>query len=123
MTRTSAGRDSILSELLGTNDLDRAWFLARALAPSAKELTAAQKAKAFAQAAKEHDAEDRRAVPLFFFLREMDHAWTRDQIEAKAQELRKKKKYPEAIGYYRLLAQDPACSEETRFELAATFYR
>jgi len=25
-----------------------------------------------------------------------------------------------AIGYYRLLAQDPACGEETRFELAAT---
>lgn len=115
-----AGREAILDELLATQDLDRAWFLARALAPSAKELAAAQRTKAFAQATKHHDADDRRAVPLFFFLREMDHAWTRDQIEIKAHELRKKKKYAEAIGYYRLLAQDPACSEETRFELAAT---
>ena len=50
----------------------------------------------------------------------MDHAWTREQLEAKALELRKKKKYAGAISYYHLLAQDPACSEETRFELAAT---
>lgn len=114
------GRAAILDELLATQDLDRAWYLARALAPSAKELAAPQRTKAFTSAAKHHDGDDRRAAPLFFFLREMDHAWTRDQIEAKAQALRKKKKYADAIGYYRLLAQDPACSEETRFELAAT---
>jgi hypothetical protein len=69
---------------------------------------------------KHHDAEDRRAAPLLHLLREMDHAWLRDQLEAKADALRKKKKYADAIGYYRLLTQDPACSEETRFELAAT---
>ncbi|MBI3823850.1 MAG: HEAT repeat domain-containing protein [Planctomycetes bacterium] len=115
-----AGQAAILDELLATQDHDRAWFLARSLAPAAKDLPTAQRTKAFAQACKHHDAEDRRAAPLFFFLREIDHAWSRDQIEAKAQELRKKKKYTEAIGYYRLLAQDPACGEETRFELAAT---
>jgi HEAT repeat protein len=115
-----AGHAAILEDLLATDDVERAWYLAKALAPSAKELTAAQRTKAFAQAAEHHENEDRRAAPLFFFLREMDYAWTRDQIEAKAQELRKKKKYADAIGYYRLLAQDPACSEETRFELAAT---
>ena len=116
----AAGHAAILDDLLATDDFERAWYLAKALAPSAKRLTAAQRTKAFAQAAKHHDADDRRAAPLFFFLREMDHAWTRDQFEAKAQELRKKKKYAQAISYYRLLAQDPACSEETRFELAAT---
>jgi HEAT repeat protein len=115
-----AGHAAILEELLATDDLERTWFLAKALAPSAKELTAAQRTKAFTQAAKHHDADDRRAAPLLFFLREMDHAWTRDKLEVKAQELRKKKKYAEAISYYRLLAQDPACGEETRFELAAT---
>lgn len=115
-----AGRSAILDELLATTDHDRAWHLARSLAPSAKELPTPLRVKAFAQACQHHDAEDRRAAPLFFFLREMDHAWARDQIEAKAQELRKKKKYQAAIGYYRLLAQDPACGEETRFELAAT---
>jgi hypothetical protein len=116
----AAGHAAILEELVTIEDVERAWFLAKALAPSAKELTAVQRTRAFAQAAKYHDADDRRAAPLFFFLREMDHAWTRDQLEAKAKELRKKKKYAQAISYYRLLAQDTACNEETRFELAAT---
>ncbi len=116
----AAGRTTLLDEMLDAAEVDRAWFLARAIAPSAKEFTNPQRAKVLAQAMKHHDAEDRRAAPLLFLLREMDHAWLRDQLEAKAQDLRKKKKYAAAIGYYRLLAQDPACSEETRFELAAT---
>jgi hypothetical protein len=115
-----AGHAAVLEEMLATQDFERSWFLARAIAPSAQKLTAAQRAKVFARAAAHHEADDRRAAPLFFFLREIDHAWTRDQLEGKAQALRKKKKYPQAISYYRLLAQDPACSEETRFELAAT---
>jgi HEAT repeat protein len=116
----AAGRAVILDEMLDSDDVERTWYLARALAPSAKELNTAQRTKVFALTAKHHDADDRRAAPLLFLLREMDHAWLRDQLEAKAQDLRKKKKYAPAIGYYRLLAQDPACSEETRFELAAT---
>lgn len=115
-----AGQAAILDELLTTQDFERAWFLARALAPAAKDLPAPQRAKTFAQAAKHHDAEDRRAAPLLFLLREIDHAWTRDQLEAKAHAFRTKKKYQDAIRYYRLLAQDPGCGEETRFELAAT---
>jgi HEAT repeats len=115
-----AGRAAILEELLESAEVDQTWFLARALSASAKEFSAAQRVELFAQAAAYHDAEDRRAAPLLFLLREMDHAWLRDQLEEKARELRKKKKYAAAIGYYRLLAQDPACSEETRFELAST---
>jgi HEAT repeat protein len=116
----AAGRAAVLEEMLASDDHDRAWSLARALAPAAKDLPTAQRTKAFTQAAKHHDTEDRRAAPLWFFLREIDHDGARDHIEARAQELRKKKKYAQAISYYRLLAQDPACSEETRFELAAT---
>lgn len=115
----AAGRSAVLDQLLAAEEIDRAWFLARALAPSAKEFGAAQRGKLFTTAAQYHDAEDRRAPALLFLLREMDPAWLRDQLEGRAQELRKKKKYAAAIGYYRLLAQDPACSEETRFELAA----
>lgn len=116
----AAGRAAIMEELLAAGDVERGWFLARALAPSAKEFTSAQRTRLFAHAAKLHDTDDRRTAALLFLLREIDHAWLRDQLEVKAQELRKKKKYPAAISYYRLLAQDPACSEETRFELAAT---
>jgi HEAT repeat protein len=115
-----AGRAALLEGLFEAEDADRAWYFARGMAPVAKEFATAQRAKLLAKAAKYHDADDRRAAPLLFLLREMDHAWLRDQLEEKAQALRKKKKYTEAIGYYRLLAQDPACNEETRFELAAT---
>ena len=87
----AGGRAAILDELLSTEDVERAWFLAKALAPSAQQPSAAQRTKSFMQAAKYHDADDRRAAPLLFFLRTMDHAWTRDQLEAKALEQRKKK--------------------------------
>lgn len=115
-----AGRDALLDEMLTSGDADRAWSLARAIGEVEKELTAAQRAKVFAEACKLHDKDDKRAAALLFFLREADHAWLRDQLEAHGLELRKKKKYAEAVGYYRILAQDPACSEKTRFELAAT---
>ncbi len=116
----AAGRAAVLEELLAAADVERGWFLARALAPAAKEFTTAHRTKLFEVAAKYHDADDRRAPALLFLLREIDHGWLRDQLEEKAEVLRKKKKYPASLGYYRLLAQDPGCSEETRFEMAAT---
>src|SRR5207302_8108189 len=96
----------------------KCWELARALAPAAKEFSGAR-TRVFERAAHFHDRDDRRSLPLWHFLRDMDAARTRDQIEAKALALRKKQKYAQAVGYYRLLAQDPACAEDIRFELAA----
>jgi HEAT repeat protein len=120
LNSNKAGRSALLDELVTSEGVEPTWFLARAIVPSGKEITTAQKTKVFEQATKYHDADDRRAAPLLFMLREVDHAWLRDQLEAKALERRKKKKFADAIGYYKVLAQDPACSEESRFELAAT---
>ncbi len=114
------GRRAVLGKLLEAESSDDAWNLSRALSPVAKEIPSELRVNLFEQASKHHDKDDSRAKSMWFLLREMDHAWSRDQIEAKAQALRKKKNYEGAIGYYRLLAQDPACSEEIRFELAAT---
>ena len=116
----AAGRQALLDKLLATESHDECWTIARALAPSAKELSKALRARVFTEACRHHDADDRRANPLWFLLRGIDHAWTRDQIEAKALALRQKKKYAEALGYFRMLTQDPACGEDIRFELAAT---
>jgi len=115
-----AGRQAILDKLLETVSIDEAWMLARALAQSAKELPRATRGRLLEQATKLHERDDRRAGPVLFLLRAIDHDWTRDQLLGKAQALRHKKKYAEALSYYRLLIQDPAASEETRFELAAT---
>jgi HEAT repeat protein len=116
----AAGRQALLGHLLEAETPDDAWSTARALAPAAKELTAKQRQQLFKHAAVFHEKEDRRAAALWFLLRESDSGWTRDQVEQKAEALRKKKRYQAALHFYRLLAQDPACSEETRFELAAT---
>jgi HEAT repeat protein len=116
----AAGRQAILDKLLETVSIDEAWMLARVLAQSAKELPKATRSRLLEHAMKLHERDDRRAGPVFFLLRAIDHDWTRDRLLDKAQALRQKKKYAEALSYYRLLIQDPAASEETRFELAAT---
>jgi hypothetical protein len=116
----TAGRQALLEQLPQSSTADDAWFLARALAPAARELTEAQQQQLFKQACALHEQDDRRAAALWFLLREGNAAATRDRVEEKAAALRKKKNYAAALSYYRLLAQDPACSEDTRFELAAT---
>lgn len=116
----AAGRDALLAKLLETPTHDECWTLARALAPAAKNLAKPQRTKLFVEACRHHEANDRLAHPLWFLLREIDPAWLRKQIETKAVGLRQKKKYTEALSYLRLLTQDPACSDEMRFELAGT---
>jgi hypothetical protein len=117
---TVAGRQALLEQMFEAGSADDAWFLARALAASARDLTDAQQKQLFKQACAHHEAEDRRAAALWFLLRESDSRSTRDLIEDRAAALRKKKNYAGALAYYRLLGQDPACSEDIRFELAAT---
>jgi HEAT repeat protein len=115
-----AGREALLDKLLASSSHDEIWSLARALAPTAKELSKPQRVQLFRTASEYFEADDRRAHPLWFLLREIDHDWTREQIETKALALRQKKKYPEALNYFRLLTQDPGCNDAIRFELAAT---
>lgn len=115
-----AGRQALLEHLTQAETLDQAWSLARACTPGARGLTEKQRVALFEQAASYQADDDRRAAPLWFLLREADAVWTRDRIEEKAHALRKKKKYAEALHWYRLLTHDPSCSEETRFEAAAT---
>jgi hypothetical protein len=117
---SSAGREALLEELLAAATVETAWSLARAQAGGARELPAAARNRLFVQACGYQDAEDHRAEPLWFLLREADHAATRDRIEERALALRKKKNYAGAMTYLRLLARDPAVGEDTRFELAAT---
>ena len=52
-------------------------------------------------------------------LREAHAASVRDQLEARALALRKKKNYAAALVYLRYLGRDPACAEGLRFEAAA----
>ncbi len=120
LDRTGSGRAILLDALLDAETPDEAWFLARAQSAHAPKLKAAQRARLFKAACALWDADDRRAEAIFFLLRESNTAATRDQIEARALTLRKKKDYARALAYLRWLARDPACPAAARFELAAT---
>jgi hypothetical protein len=113
------GREALTAALLGADTADRAWFLARAQAPFAKDYPADWRDKVFARAADYVEANDRRADALLFLLREADAADLHERLEERAVALRKKKAYPAALFYLRLLARDPALGFPTRLELAA----
>jgi HEAT repeat protein len=114
------GRQALFDKLLAGASVDECWDLVRALAPVAKEFAKTARQRLLEQAVRHHEKDDRRSVPMWHFLRDMDAAWTRDQMEALAQARREKKKYAQALGYYRLLIQDPSANEDIRFGLAAT---
>jgi HEAT repeat protein len=119
LTRLKHGRAALTRALLGADSPDRAWPLAKAQAPFVKDYPAAWRDEVFEQACEHLEAGDRQADPLLFLLREADAHDLRDRLEARAEHWRKKKDYPAALLYLRLLARDPACAFPTRLELAA----
>jgi HEAT repeat protein len=114
---TVRGRQALLEALLEAPDAEAAWGLARAYAGEVPETL---RDRVFQQACSYYDAEDRRAEALFHLLRQAAGAWFRERVEAKALALRRKRDYHAAVRYLKLLVRDPACSNATRFELAAT---
>jgi HEAT repeat protein len=122
LAQTKRGRDLLVKALLEASTPDAAWTLARTLSSFAGQF-ARFFGSLFKQASTYLEADDRRADPLLFLLREVDGKTFRDRLEVRALSFRKKKKYESALLYLRLMARDPACSEEVRFELAATGLR
>jgi hypothetical protein len=119
LSRMEHGRDALTTALLEADSADRAWALAKALAPVAGSISDAGRDRIFKQACAYLEAADRRAEPLLFLLRETDASFgLRDRLEQRALALRKKEEYATALLYLRLLARDPACGFPTRLELA-----
>jgi hypothetical protein len=112
------GRKALTKALLKEESVDRTWMLARAQAAFAKQYPAKWRDEVFGHVCECLDANDRRADPLLFLLREAEPAELRDRLEERAIAWRKKKKYAEALHYLKLLARDPGCGFATRLELA-----
>jgi HEAT repeat protein len=119
LTRLKHGREALTRALLDADTADRAWLLAKAQSPIAKDAPAAWRETVFKKACAHVEANDRRSDALLYVLREADAAWLRDRLEQRALTLRKKEDYATALLYLRLLARDPACGFPTRLELAA----
>ena len=119
LAKLEQGRKALTAALLEAESADRAWQLARAQAPFTRDYPEKWRDEVFGHASKFLEAGDRRADPLLFLLRETDAADLRDRLEAAALARRKKKAYPAALLYLRLLARDPALGFAARLELAA----
>jgi len=113
------GRQALAEQLLEAESPDEAWALGRAVAPLAKDFPTALRTKLFKVASGFLEKEDRRADALLFVLTQGDAKDLRERLLDRALAFRKKKDYPLALAYLRLLSRDPACNEATRFELAA----
>jgi HEAT repeat protein len=119
LTRLEHGRKALTAALLEAESSDQAWPMARAQAPFAKGYPASWRDEVFEKTCAYLETADRRADPLLFLLRESDGADLRDRLEQRALSHRKKKAYPAALTYLRLLGRDPACGFALRLELAA----
>jgi hypothetical protein len=119
LARLHHGKEALARYLLEAETPDQAWALARAQTAFAGSYAPALRNKIFVRTCAYLEAGDRRADPLLFLLRETDKKEWRDRLEERALTLRKKKNYPAALIYLRLLGRDPACGEAIRFELAA----
>jgi hypothetical protein len=113
------GREALSLALLDAPSAEEAWTLARAQTAFVHAYPDRLRARLFSQACALLEAEDRRADALLFLLQVADAAALREQLEARALALRKKKTYATALIYLRLLAREPACGENLRFEMAA----
>jgi hypothetical protein len=116
--RIKRGRDALIRALLAADSPDDAWNLARTQIALKEGFAAGHKRRLFTLACEYLESEDRRADALLFLLREIDAKDLRDQLEERALDLRKKRKYALALMYLRLLGRDPACAESLRFEAA-----
>jgi HEAT repeat protein len=117
------GRKALTKAMLKEETVDRTWALARAQVSLAKKYPAKWRDEVFAQACQYLEANDRRADPLLFLLREVDATQLRDRLEERAVAWRKKKEYATALLYLKLLGRDPACGFATRLELGAVGLR
>jgi hypothetical protein len=119
LARLEHGRAALADQLLDAASSEEAWPLARAQAPLVRNYAAGLRTKLLNRACTYLETEDRRADALLFVLREADPKELRDRLAERAAAYRKKKDYPKALMYLRLLGRDPACGEALRFELAA----
>jgi len=121
LAKRQHGAAALVELLLEADTPDAAWQLARMQAALVKHYPPALQQKLFKTACTylEGENDDRRADALLFLLNEADAKELREQLAERAVAFRKKKQYPRALVYLKLLGRDPACGEGLRFELAA----
>jgi len=119
LTKLKYGPQALVQALLEADTPDRAWALVRIQQPLANSYAADQRLKLLKLGCKYLEENDRRADALLNLVRQADPAELRDRLEARAIELRKKKKFEMALIYLRLLNRDPATGLPLRFEYAS----
>jgi HEAT repeat protein len=119
LAKQEHGREALTAALLDAETPDAAWTLARTLAPIARDFPASWREQVFKKARTYLEDDDRRTDPLLFLLRDTDAHDLKERLEERALSWRKKRDYPRALHYLRLLGRDPAAGFPIRFEQAA----
>ena len=112
------GRKALAKPLRDAATADEAWALAKVIAPFAKGDPKTWAEELFAVTCKHLEANDRRADPLLFVLREAGAVELRDRLEAKAAGLKKKDDFERGLLFYKAAARDPSAGFSIRLGLA-----
>lgn len=118
LARLDHGRKGLAAAVLRAATADEMWQLARSVAPFVGGFPEKLRGEFFTHACKYLEADDHRADPLLFLLREADAPGLRDRLHEQGVAKRKKKDYETALKYLKLLARDPAVGFAVRLELA-----
>ncbi len=120
LKKLKTGRKLLVNALLETEGHDNAWQLSRTVLSFKDELTPANREAIFATACQYLEKNDHRTDAFLFLLREIDATKLQANLVARAVELRKKKKYHEAMTYLKAVARDPSVGFDVRLEIAMT---
>lgn len=118
LAKLDHGRKALATAVLKAASPDEMWQLARSVGPFVGTFPEKLRGELFTHACKYLEADDHRADPLLFLLREADAPGLRDRLHEQGVAKRKKKDYETALKYLKLLARDPAVGFPVRLELA-----
>jgi hypothetical protein len=118
LQRTKSGRKALVAGLIAAQGHEETWQLSRAITPFAKEVTPALHKQIVEQACEYVEKHDHRTDAFLALLNEIDAEALQSHLLEQAVNLRKKKKYPEAMTYLKAIARDPSVGFVPRLEIA-----
>jgi HEAT repeat protein len=118
LAKLDHGRKGLAAAVLKAASPEEMWQLARSVGPFVGTFPEKLRGEFFTHACKYLEADDHRADPLVYLLREADASALRDLLHDQGVAKRKKKDYETALKYLKLLARDPSVGFPVRLELA-----
>lgn len=114
----SAARKVLAKQLLVTKDVAQCWATVRILSRQTGGIDPATMKQLLTRSLDSIEKDEAWSEPLLHFVRRMEPKKTFDMLRKRGLQLRKAKKYAQAVRCLRLITKEPDFSSEERFELA-----